>query len=193
MDKDTCLKEIAKEWAKLGNMFMEEWCEPADAVDITKEYFSQFAMTNCHGQILMPARVPYPGKDWIVKQIEKRNKASSSSKSKEEQASSTSHAVPGCPSQLRAVSEWVVRVRKGSFRLFGLDAEGAKVSDVPLPEPSEEHEDCMYEVVVLEDNIADAYFTLGGDQDLVSCLDFTIESMGLKKAVPNRLPGENHA
>lgn len=155
-------------------------------MEITKDYFAKFAVKNHLGQTLMPARVPYPGKDWIVKKLNEKVK-SSPEVPKDAVTSTTTTG----SKQLQGVVKWVVKLRKGEIRLFGLDDEGQRLSDVPLPAPSkDDDEDVMYEIVVVDDNEADSYFTLGGDSDMVSCRDFTEEALGLTRADAKiRLPG----
>lgn len=176
-----CKNELASEWTKLGQLFLEDadWCEPEEAQQVCPAWLQQFSVKNPAGTVLMPARVRYPGKAWIlkVKQVlGTRGPGAGAQPGSEE-------SIKEGP--LANVTEFVVRLRGGSFRLVGLDKDKAKVSDVDLPGPTSTDEDFMYQVVDVE---GEFYFTQGGDADLISCVDYTVDQTPSLKT-SNGLPG----
>lgn len=178
MTRTECIDELTKEWNKLGNLFAEdnEWIEPDEAVRITQAHFKKFQMTNASGTVLMPPRVRHPGKEWILQEA-KRQRESEPDKSA---APADASAGP-----LASVTEYSVRFRNGTFRLVGVDAEGAKISDCELPGPSSAEEELDYSIHVVDGH---SYFAATADADYISCSDYTLTQMpSLRAKVP--LPG----
>ena len=180
---EECKTELNNEWLKQGQVFLEddEWLEPEEATAVCQKWFQQFAVRNSAGTLLMPARVKYPGKAWILAEGKKvkGNVVTGA-------GGGAGAGAPGAKAgPLSQVKDYAVRLRGGEFRLIGLDAESAKVSDVPLPGPSKPEEDIMYSIVSVE---GEHYFTTGGDSDLISCYDWTMEHT-TKTTPPNTLPG----